>query len=514
MASTLACRAGSTCTSLVSSSLSDVLRAHVLPRLTIYELGKLSCVCSALQRLVYGQDKRWTAAATEYLPAKHPPLQGLDRQDVQRLLCRRADSVRKLSAPTAPQLKVLEQSTPVQPWLLWSKDSRYLALVNNDSLSVYEVESMHKLWSRDLYGLMGYKGRKPSLADLDFDWSLDSSTIVACMTKRKRTFEDLIRYDTLPFQLFTLDARHGTLKVGPVFRPHEVRPLQASSQGEGIFVGSSCLSFSPDATKLCVEIFWTEQDTQGHVLQVGMLHFVLGCDGTVSTDLALGFEGGDDLDVERYPTRACTPTWSYQGDYVVTYLYLTCVNQDRFKVLTDMNFLRAGPIGFNSTGNLLGCTVECDESDSHESFLRLQARFILVGTDSCTMQVNGCVFAGFASKNPYHVLLLDPKRRTYIQLFDLAQRVQVCTFYTGTDSVFQDTHIEFGTDDRFILINSANKSPAVSIWDASRGVLLHKIEGCHRFQQSLDNLGIAFVKQGLNHGDDGLRDANFQICLL
>lgn len=59
--------------------LEAVLERHILPHLSVHDIGRLACVSSALKEAIAGiVCSLWTTAASRWLPAKHPALQQTD----------------------------------------------------------------------------------------------------------------------------------------------------------------------------------------------------------------------------------------------------------------------------------------------------------------------------------------------------------------------------------------------------------------------------------------------------
>lgn len=72
---------------LLSPEVAKTLQHHVLPRLGINDLGRLSCTCSALHSLVEDLDMTvWMSFSRGALPSTHPALQSADLATLKRAL--------------------------------------------------------------------------------------------------------------------------------------------------------------------------------------------------------------------------------------------------------------------------------------------------------------------------------------------------------------------------------------------------------------------------------------------
>ncbi|KAK9795909.1 hypothetical protein WJX73_008129 [Symbiochloris irregularis] len=118
---------------LESADLQEILAYHSLPLLSLRDLATVACTCTALRDLAYRRDELWRSCAAEchslLPPLLMSRLPGMQRVEVQDLLQRRHQ---------------------VQH-LLFSPDSRRLAIVTAQQLTMFSVPSGQQLWpGRDL----------------------------------------------------------------------------------------------------------------------------------------------------------------------------------------------------------------------------------------------------------------------------------------------------------------------------------------------------------------------------
>lgn len=66
-------------TKIPFSGLADELRSHILPMLSIDDLGRFACTSSTLRNVIYQEHGLWRSAAALRLHVNHPGLEGADR---------------------------------------------------------------------------------------------------------------------------------------------------------------------------------------------------------------------------------------------------------------------------------------------------------------------------------------------------------------------------------------------------------------------------------------------------
>ena len=111
---------------LLAPELHTVLQHHVLPLLSVHDLGRLSCTCSPLRNSVAEVDIRlWRSGAAAVLPPAHPSLEAADLATVRRALLRCTGALRNLAAG-----RVTVQHQLPAAWNSWiSPDGATLALL-------------------------------------------------------------------------------------------------------------------------------------------------------------------------------------------------------------------------------------------------------------------------------------------------------------------------------------------------------------------------------------------------
>lgn len=138
----LGCAGAAEIPSLASAQLRDVLIWHVLPLLTVRELGVLACTCTALREWTYQMEWLWRQAAEQLLPPQHPPLSRppmTHRAVVQRALQRRFAARKNILSGAAPsKISLMVIDDVLQ--LVFSRCATYLLIVTDRHYAVFSVE--------------------------------------------------------------------------------------------------------------------------------------------------------------------------------------------------------------------------------------------------------------------------------------------------------------------------------------------------------------------------------------
>lgn len=64
----------------------DIITTHILPKLTVNDLGKMACVCRSLKEALYSNDSVWQDAAIYYLPAIYQPVFKSKRERIYAII--------------------------------------------------------------------------------------------------------------------------------------------------------------------------------------------------------------------------------------------------------------------------------------------------------------------------------------------------------------------------------------------------------------------------------------------
>lgn len=437
----------------------------------------------------------WRAAATAHLPTTHPLLpRDLGRHGVQRLMSRRAGFVQNLTELNIPMAGSL--NTLQSPRLLWSRDSRYLAVLSAYMLGVLAFESLQLLWKKDLREFGLFLGRFPRSVDLDLAWS--GCTIVGCWIDQEAPAG--LTYGGLSLQFFTVDGKTGEMTSTVKFFPADFcSPRLAKYHGQLVFVGSCLTSFSPDASLVCAEIFWAEADRNDCCPDGGVVHFVFTVPEAnviiCETRLIRSLDDDDMAGIEWYTRGACTPQWSPQGDQVVTYSFLTNVLRCEAHIVTDLEKRHCSGISFNCTGQLVGYTLEHTEWNGNDAERYPEAHFLCVDTKWPVVVLSHRIFAAFASRTACHALCQHAGTST-LQLYNISmgQFAPLCNI----KAPFNQIRVEFGIDEKFYYITRAGEDAGAStfsIWDAGTGQMRAFTGNCCLFKQSPNNLCIAISRK-------------------
>ncbi|KAK9790946.1 hypothetical protein WJX73_006079 [Symbiochloris irregularis] len=147
---------------ITSPGLQDVMTWHVLPSLELRSLAALSCSCTVLRAMAYGQDGLWRCAATAFLPPFHPALTGKDRAAVQAVMQRRFQARKNIAAgQTGEHVELASDDSTIHEALFSPCGSR-VVIVSTRHLSAFSVKDGVLLWRKSREDVAPQLGLNPS----------------------------------------------------------------------------------------------------------------------------------------------------------------------------------------------------------------------------------------------------------------------------------------------------------------------------------------------------------------
>lgn len=365
---------------------------------------------------------------------------GLDGAEIRDLLQRRSQLKRNLAAgrtESASQREVLSGPDLVQH-LLFSPDSKRLAVVTTQQVSMFALPGGRQLWQKDLTSISEQNEMEvgaPHLLEVgdgqqDFmGWLHTADLLYGCCHVRDRTVVNF-SYPVSCLHIFSLEAQAGSLV--------SCARVQLA-QLDGITAPSCCLDCKPAFSHAGGDIqlavllrLITDTEDRRHEVRhmcLDKLSLLVLDAQTCAVKLLTGFRPRNTNPyIFVHDRQALQPIWSLSDSMIAWQKQLVIVGTGHVFDLPSSSMSDGGsdPMSFDRTQGWLGLTARAH--DRHSNWSQIQAHFVDTASGRVLHSIDNRIFHAFCTTRLWALMSIPAEART-AELWDVTRKACMCKVF-------------------------------------------------------------------------------------